>query len=421
MGKLILSAFADSLIASEIVRLGAAIKERIRAGHKVFNYTIGDFDPSQFPIPEELEAAIIQAYKEHHTAYPAAEGELDLRQSIAKFLHHYLGLDYNEKEILVSNGGRPLIYAAYKTIVDPGDKVIYPVPSWNNNHYVHFNHGEHVVIEATRENNFMPTADQIRPHIKDAVMIAVCSPLNPTGTTFSKPELENICDLIIEENKNRGDGRKKLYLLYDQIYWTLTYGNTEHYNPVSLRPEMKNYTIFIDGISKAFAATGVRVGWTMAPEEIIIKMRSLNSHVGSWAPMAEQKAVAQFLVNQPALDKYFSHFKKEISDRLYSIHAAFQKMKEEGMPVDSIEPQGGIYLTVKINLKGRKSKSGKEITDQAAVTDYILNDAELALVPFSSFGASKESAWYRLSVGCCKISDIPVMINNLHNAIGELL
>ena len=142
---------------------------------------------------------------------------------------------------------------------------------------------------------------------------------------------------------------------------------------------MKAYTIFIDGISKAFAATGVRVGWTMAPEEIIIKMRSLNSHVGSWAPMAEQKAVAKFLVNQPALDKYFSHFKKEISERLYTIHAAFQKMKEEGMPVDSIEPQGGIYLTVKIDLKGKKLISGKEILNQESVTDYILNEAELAL------------------------------------------
>ncbi len=420
MGKLILSEFADSLIASEIVRLGANIKERIKSGHKVFNYTIGDFDSSQFPIPEELEVEIIQAYKDGHTAYPAAEGELDLRLSIGKFLHHYLGLNYNEKEILVSNGGRPLIYAAYKTIVDPGDKVIYPVPSWNNNHYVNFNRGQHVMIEATKENNFMPTVDQIRPHIKDAVLMAVCSPLNPTGTTFNKEELENICDLILEENKSRDEGRKKLYLLYDQIYWTLTYGSTQHYNPVSLRPEMKAYTIYIDGISKAFAATGVRVGWAMAPEEIIVKMRSLNSHVGSWAPMAEQKAVAKFLLNQPALDKYFSHFKKEISLRLYQIHAAFQKMKEEGLPVDSIEPQGGIYLTVKIDLKGKKTKTGENLENQGSVTEYILNEAELALVPFSAFGASKESVWYRLSVGCCKTDDIPVMIENLRTSILKL-
>jgi len=112
------------------------------------------------------------------------------------------------------------------------------VPSWNNNHYVHFTEGEHVMIEATKENNFMPSAAQIAPHIKEAI-IAVCSPLNPTGTTFKKEELEAICDLIVEENNRRAEGQKKLYLLYDQIYWTLTFGDTVHYNPVSLRPEMK--------------------------------------------------------------------------------------------------------------------------------------------------------------------------------------
>jgi aspartate aminotransferase len=124
-----------------------------------------------------------------------------------------------------------LIYAIYRAIVDKGDKVIYPVPSWNNNHYVHFTGGEHIMIEAMRENNFMPTAEQIRPHVKGASLIAVCSPLNPTGTTFTKHELEAICDLVIEENQQRKEGEKKLYLMYDQIYWTLTFGDTVHYNP----------------------------------------------------------------------------------------------------------------------------------------------------------------------------------------------
>ncbi|RYG26780.1 MAG: aminotransferase class I/II-fold pyridoxal phosphate-dependent enzyme, partial [Chitinophagaceae bacterium] len=312
MSKLKLSHFAETLIASEIVRLGANIKEKIRSGAHIYNYTIGDFDPSQFPIPEELEHQIIKAYEAHHTAYPAAEGELDLRMAISDFIHDNLGTRYSPQEILVAAGGRPLIYAIFKTIVDAGEKVIYPVPSWNNNHYTHFNGGEHVVIEASAENNFMPTADQIRPHVKGASLIAVCSPLNPTGTTFKKEELEAICDLIIEENKTRADGEKKLYLMYDQIYWTLTYGDTKHYDPVSLRPEMKAFTVYVDGISKAFASTGVRVGWSMGPEEIMVKMRSLNSHIGSWAPMAEQKAVAKFLKQKEAVQKYFKHFKSEI-------------------------------------------------------------------------------------------------------------
>src|SRR5204862_124756 len=118
---------------------------------------------------------------------------------------------------------------------------------WNNNHYVHFTEGEHVVIETRLENNFMPTAAEIKPHVKDTSLLALCSPLNPTGTTFTKEALEDICDLVLAENAQRSDSEKKLYLLYDQIYWTLTYGQVQHYNPVSLRPEMKEFTIFIDG------------------------------------------------------------------------------------------------------------------------------------------------------------------------------
>src|SRR5690606_14088835 len=182
---------------------------------------------------------------------------------------------------------------------------------------------EHVVIQALPENNFMPTADQIRPHVKGASLIAVCSPLSPTGTTFRKAELEALCDLIIEENKQRGEGEKKLYLMYDQMYWMLTFGETEHYNPVQLRPEMKAYTVFVDGISKAFAATGVRVGWSLGPQEIMVKMRSLNSHVGSWAPMAEQKAVARFLNQRNEVDAFLKGFKEQINLRLQKIHEGF--------------------------------------------------------------------------------------------------
>ena len=124
----------------------------------------------------------------------------------------------------------------------------------------------------------------------------LCSPLNPTGTTFKKEELEAICDLILEENSKRAGEEKKLYLIYDQIYWTLTFGDTHHYNPVSLRAAMRDYTIFIDGISKSFAATGVRVGWALGPQMVLTKMKAINSHVGAWAPMAEQHAVAKYLI-----------------------------------------------------------------------------------------------------------------------------
>jgi len=420
MGKLKLSELAETLIASEIVRLGANIKEKIRSGEHIYNYTIGDFDSAEFPIPELLQEEIINAYKGGKTTYPAAEGELELRKAVSGFVEKYQSVHYSPLEILISAGGRPLIYSLYKTIVDKADKVIYPVPSWNNNHYIDFTHGQHVMIECIRENNFMPTAAQIAPHVKGATLLALCSPLNPTGTTFNQQELEAICDLVIAENEQRKEGEKKLYLMFDQIYWTLTFGETKHYNPVALRPKMKEYTIFIDGISKAFAATGVRVGWALGPQEVIVKMRSLNSHIGSWAPMAEQHAVAKFLQQDNAVQHYLINFKKEVEFRLRKIYDGFQQLRKEGFSVDAIVPQAAIYLTVQINLVGKKTADGKSLNEQADVTEYILSEAKLALVPFGAFGAGRNSNWYRISVGCAKKQEIETMLEKLKAALKKL-
>lgn len=415
-----LSHLSETLIGSEIVKLGGEIKEKIRQGARIYNFTVGDFDPSIFPIPKELEEEIVEAYRKHFTNYPAAEGNLDLREA----LHHYIkeseGLDYGTHEILVASGGRPLIYGVFRAICDKGDKVIYAVPSWNNNHYTHFVDGEHIVIEATEATNFMPTADDIRPFVKEATLISLCSPQNPTGTTFRKEELEAICDMVLEENKRRGEGAKKLYVMYDQMYWQLTYGEIKHYNPVSLRPEMREYTIFIDAVSKVFAATGIRVGWGMGPATVIAKMKSILTHIGSWAPMAEQKAVAKFLGNREAIKNYLVHYKAEIEERLRRIHDGFIQLKQEGLPVEAIAPEAAIYLTIKLDLVGKKTSDGKTLETQSEVTAYILNAAGLAVVPFYAFGTSKQSPWYRLSVGTCKKEEIDEMIGKLREALSQL-
>lgn len=415
-----LSQLSETLIGSEIVKLGGEIREKIRQGERIYNFTVGDFDPAIFPIPKELEEEIINAYRQHFTNYPAAEGNLDLREAVKTFTHDMEGLDYGTDEILVAAGGRPLIYAAFRAICDKNDKVIYAVPSWNNNHYTHFVEGQHLVVEAKAENNFMPSAEDLRPFIKDASLIALCSPQNPTGTTFRKKDLEEICDLVLEENKRRGDNAKKLYVMYDQMYWHLTYGNIQHYNPVTLRPEMREYTIFIDAISKVFAATGVRVGWSFGPARVISKMKAILTHVGAWAPMAEQKAVAKYLANKPAIVSYLAGFKNEIEDRLTGIYNGFQQLKTEGFPVDAIAPEAAIYLTIRLDLVGRTIADGNKLADQSAVTAYVLNEAKLAVVPFYAFGADKSSSWYRLSVGTCKKEEIGEMINQLRTALAKL-
>ena len=416
-----LSYLSETLVGSEIVKLGGEIREKIRQGDRIYNFTVGDFDPAIFPIPKELEDGIVDAYRKHFTNYPAAEGNLDLRESIASFIKERQGLEYGAGEILVSGGGRPLIYALFRAICDKGDKVIYAVPSWNNNHYTHFVNGEHVVIEAKAENNFMPVAEEIRPHLQEATLISLCSPQNPTGTTFKKNVLETICDMVLEENERRGESEKKLYVMYDQMYWHLTYGTIKHYDPVSLRPAMRNYTIFIDAISKVFAATGVRVGWGMGPASVIAKMRMILTHVGAWAPMAEQKAVAKFLSNTQAINLYLTHFKKEIEERLRLIYNGFMQLKKEGLFVTAIAPEAAIYLTIQIDCAGRSTVEGELLKTQNDVTSYILNEAKLAVVPFYAFGASRSSSWYRLSVGTCKKEEIEEMIEKLRQSLKKII
>ncbi|MFM2145479.1 MAG: hypothetical protein RL732_315 [Bacteroidota bacterium] len=415
-----LSHLASRLSLAEIVQIGLAVEERVEKGELLYNYTVGDFDPSMFPIPGQLEEAIVNAYRNKQTNYPSSQGDKALRQSILQFLKKHQGLDYGMPEILIASGGRPLIYGIVRAIVDKGEKVIYPIPSWNNSYYVDMAEAEAVTIPTAATVNFLPTAELIRPHLKGATLLSLCSPQNPTGTVFSRENLAELCQLVLKENERRGSHEKPLYVLFDQMYGMLTYGQHHHHDPVSIEPRMREYTIYVDAISKVFAATGLRVGWALGPAAIIAKMNGILAHVGTWAPMAEQKAVAQFLQDDTAIHEYLATFKQALYERLSHIHAGMAELKAAGLPVDSIEPQAAIYLSVKVDIKGRKTTSGKILTDQADVTRWLLDEAKLALVPFSAFGMDAENPWYRLSVGTCKTEAIPDMLLQLKAALLSL-
>jgi aspartate aminotransferase len=414
------SKIAENIIGSEIIKLAGEVNEKIKQGEKIYNLTIGDFNPEEFPIPTELKQYIIDEYSTNQTNYPTADGMIELRTAVSNLLKQRGQLDYKPDEILIAGGARPIIYGIFKALVDPKDTVIFAVPSWNNNHYSYLNGAKSIVIEASPEENFMPSAKDIKPYISDASFIALCSPQNPTGTVFKKEKLEEICDLILEENKKRLPSQKPVYLMYDQIYWALTFGDTEHYNPVCFRPEMKEYTVFVDGISKSLSATGVRVGWSMGPKFIINKMKAILTHVGAWAPKAEQLATAKYLSDLDIYDKFIESQKTKISLRLDGFYKGFQVLKTEGFKVDAIAPQAAIYLTVQFNLIGQKTSEGKILQTTSDITKYLLDEAKLAIVPFSAFGSSVDSSWYRLSVGTCKISEIEIIINNIKNALSKL-
>lgn len=415
-----ISKLAENIIGSEIIKLAGEVNEKIKQGEKIFNMTIGDFNPKQFPIPAELKQYIIDEYQDDQTNYPAADGMLELRQAVSSFLKVKGNLDYATDEILIAGGARPIIYCIFRTLVDPEDTVVFAVPSWNNNHYANLNNANSIIIEAKAEDNFMPSAKDIAPHIQKATLIALCSPQNPTGTVFTKEGLEEICDLILVENKRRGDSQKPVYLMYDQIYWQLMMGETKHYNPVVLRPEMKEYTVFVDGISKSLSATGLRVGWTMGPKAIVSKMKSLLSHMGAWSPKAEQLATAKYLNNLDLYDSYIEIQQDKIYQRLKGLYDGFQTLKSEGYQVDAIAPQAAIYLTIQFDLHGKITESGTVLASTKDITKYILDEAKLAVVPFYAFGTSEDSTWFRISVGTCAIADVEVIIASLRSALSKL-
>ena len=344
---------------------------------------------------------------------------LSLRKSVSNDLKKRWNLDYSPDDILIAAGSRPLIYATFKCLVDEGDKVIYPVPSWNNNHYAYLTSAQKIEIEVKPENRFLPTADDLKDHLSGATLLALCSPLNPTGTMYTKEQLSAICELVIEENKKRGENEKPLYIMYDQIYAMLTF-DAEHYNPVSLYPELKDYTIFIDGISKCFAATGVRVGWGFGPAKVIDRMKAFLTHVGAWAPKPEQQATAEFLEETEQVNTFVDDFKGKIQTSLNALHHGIQQLKSKDFLVDSIQPMGAMYLTVKLDYIGKTMPNGKKIENSSDLVFYLIEEAGVALVPFSAFGNQPQKPWFRASVGGCSLDDIKNMMPRLEAALSKI-
>lgn len=411
---------AAGLVGSEILKIAADIRAMVAGGAEVCNLTVGDFSPAEFPIPQFLQRGIVEALQAGETNYPPSDGVPELRKAVQGFYQRWLGLEYPLESILVTAGSRPGIYSTYTAIVDPGDTVIYPVPSWNNNHYVHMSGARGVPVVCDERTAFLPTRADLEPVIRGARLLALNSPLNPSGTAFTPEALGEICDLVLEENARRGPDERPLYVMYDQVYWMLTFPGTTHVNPVSLRPEMREYTVFIDGISKAFAATGVRVGWTVGPADVTKRMASILGHVGAWAPRAEQIATARLLEATDEIERYEAEMKGQVQARLDALHAGITRLAETGLPVSTMPPMGAIYLSARFALHGWRTPSGEVLRTNEDIRRYLLDAAGLALVHFQAFGMREDTGWFRASVGAVSLDAIAAMFARLGPALDAL-
>jgi aspartate aminotransferase len=403
------SELTRGVIGSEILRIGAEIRAQKAAGRSICNLTVGDFDPAYFPIPEPLREGVLEALAAGATNYPPSDGMLELRQAVADFYAAHLGLPYPVDSVLIASGARPLLYGTYRTIIDPGDLVVFPVPSWNNNHYVHLTNARSAMITVGADTNFFPRAEQFDQYLEAARLIVINSPMNPTGTMIGADVLTGICQRIVSENARRQKlGRKGLWLLYDQVYWQLTFGDARHVTPPGLVPEVAPYTILLDAASKSYAATGMRIGWGLMPPAVRNRMADIIGHVGAWAPKAEQLAMAKLLRNKAALDAYHTAMNAKVKERLELLAKGFAAMKADGFPVDFIAPQGAIYLSVRITRPGYTNE---------AMRKHLLDAAGFAVVPFQAFGLAGETGWFRLSVGAVSMLDIEASFPRLRAAL----
>jgi aspartate aminotransferase len=190
--------------------------------------------------------------------------------------------------------------------------------------------------------------------------------------------------------------------------------------PPELVPEMARYTLFVDGISKAFAATGVRVGWGVGPADVIERMSAVLGHVGAWAPRAEQVATVALLDDADGIREYHAHFRPAVEARLRGLYDGLEALRKIGLPVDALPPMGGIYLTARINPFGRRTSDGAVLASSDDVRKYLLEAAGFAVVPFSAFGVEKDEGWFRLSVGAVSEAQIAAALPRVRAALAAL-
>jgi aspartate aminotransferase len=406
-----------SLAGSRILAIADEVRALQAAGRQICNLTIGDFDPREFPIPVPLLERIEGALRRGETNYPPAAGMPALREEIAALYAREFGLSIPIGSIVVTGGSRPGLFAAYQIVIDSGDRVVFPVPSWNNDHYCALAGATPVAIECGSDTAFLPTAAVLRPHLRDARLLALNSPLNPSGTSFDAATLEAICDAVLEENARRSPGEPPLYLLYDQVYWMLTFGGVQHVVPQVLRPAMAPYTILIDGISKAFAATGLRVGWICAPPPLAGTLNAFLGHVGAWSPRPMQVATAEMLADVAAVHEARCTMQLGLQRRLDRLYAGMLALQREGLPVEAVAPMGAMYLSVRFGAHPARRVAGPSVDSAEPIRRHLLEEAGVAVVPFEAFGFNGDPGWFRLSVGSVSEAAIDEVVVRLRGAL----
>lgn len=404
----------SELQGSMILGIASQVRKLQRQGREICNLTVGDFKPEYFPIPKFIEEEVQKAYRDRQTNYPPSDGVLELREAIAELYEREFGLSYGVDGVCVASGARPPLFCCYKMFLGAGEASVSFLPSWNNSYYAHMHGTKHQFVPTTAESNFHPTVEQIQAVVSNVNLIALNTPLNPTGTVMSKEVVQGIAEVVVAENKKRRGKRRPVMVMYDQVYWMLLQEGQKHYSPVSLVPESAPYIVHIDAISKSFASTGLRVGWAVLPPHLKPKMKALVGHMGAWAARPEQIATAKFLRRPDLIAEYMSEMKARVDLRLQLLYKGIMSMKERGLPVHAIAPQGAIYLSFHVDLIGKKFQTNDEIRR------FLLEEAGVAVVPFQAFDMLEHNGWFRMSVGACGVEELERALERIEKLLLNL-
>ncbi|TMQ69255.1 MAG: aminotransferase class I/II-fold pyridoxal phosphate-dependent enzyme [Candidatus Eisenbacteria bacterium] len=397
-----LSQLSRGLIGSEVLRIATEIRALAAQGHSVCNLTVGDFDPREFRPPDRLLAGVQKALANGHTNYPPSNGTLELRQAVTRFYAREFGLEYPIGSVLVAGGARPLIYATYRALVDPGDRVAYPVPSWNNNHYCYLTGAEGVPLEVARASAFHPTPDQVRAVLPGIRLLALNTPLNPTGTAIDPDALAEICrDLVAENQRRLTRGERPVLLdssfecrLSDLRDVTVEDGRLEFIGRDG-RPVFGHTDVCDTDLATAFSERDAR--------DFVREFRRAK---------AEQMATAEFLDDAAAFHAFRLEMHHKLRARLDRLYQGIVALRARGLPVDAVAPEGTLYLSARMDLFGR-ALDGARMERNEDIRKALLTGAGIAVVPFQAFGLAREDGWFRMSVGAASLEAIDQGIGRL--------
>ncbi|ADL68894.1 aminotransferase class I and II [Thermoanaerobacterium thermosaccharolyticum DSM 571] len=393
-----LSEKARSISPSLTLDITANANKMRSLGIDVIGFGAGEPD---FDTPDYIKKAAIEAIEKGYTKYTPTSGIIELKEAIVSKLKNDNNLSYETSQIVVSNGAKQSIYNTLCAILNPGDEVLIPSPYWlSYPEMVKLANGVPIFVETDERNNFKVTVEQLEEAISDRTKaIIINSPNNPTGAVYNETELKNIADFAVKHN---------IFIISDEIYEKLIYDG-RHISIASFNDEIKNLTIIINGMSKAYSMTGWRIGYSASNKEIANLISNIQSHMTSNPnTIAQYASVKALSTGYDIIENMVNEFKKRrdyIVERINKING-----------LTCIKPQGAFYVIVNISKYIGMNISGKIINGSVDFANFVLEKAKVAVIPCLPFGNDN---YIRLSYAT-SIKNIEEGLNRIENLLKNI-